>query len=86
VSEMYVLRVNGDEHAVADAWLGESLLYVLRERLGFPAPRPDASRVMRLVFGVRRHDVGVRLPRARGGGRRLGDHTLEGFSPASAAR
>jgi len=39
VSEMYVLRVNGDEHAVADAWLGESLLYVLRERLGFPGAK-----------------------------------------------
>jgi carbon-monoxide dehydrogenase small subunit len=36
---MYVLRVNGDEHAVADAWLGESLLYVLRERLGFPGAK-----------------------------------------------
>ena len=39
MTEMYVLRVNGDEHAVADAWLGESLLYVLRERLGFPAAK-----------------------------------------------
>jgi carbon-monoxide dehydrogenase small subunit len=37
--EIYVLRVNGDDHAVADAWLGESLLYVLRERLGFPAAK-----------------------------------------------
>jgi carbon-monoxide dehydrogenase small subunit len=36
---MYVLRVNGDEHAVANAWLGESLLYVLRERLGFPGAK-----------------------------------------------
>jgi carbon-monoxide dehydrogenase small subunit len=36
---MYVLRVNGDEHAVADAWLGESLLYVLRERLGLPGAK-----------------------------------------------
>jgi carbon-monoxide dehydrogenase small subunit len=36
---MYGLRVNGDEHAVADAWLGESLLYVLRERLGFPGAK-----------------------------------------------
>jgi aerobic carbon-monoxide dehydrogenase small subunit len=34
VSEHYRLRVNGDEHDVRDAWLGESLLYVLRERLG----------------------------------------------------
>ncbi|MDQ1454858.1 MAG: aerobic carbon-monoxide dehydrogenase small subunit [Actinomycetota bacterium] len=39
MSEMYVLRVNGDEHGVADAWLGESLLYVLRERLGFPGAK-----------------------------------------------
>jgi aerobic carbon-monoxide dehydrogenase small subunit len=34
MSEHYKLHVNGTEHAVADAWLGESLLYVLRERLG----------------------------------------------------
>jgi carbon-monoxide dehydrogenase small subunit len=36
---MYVLRVNGDDCAVADAWLGESLLYVLRERLGLPGAK-----------------------------------------------
>ncbi|MEE4542209.1 2Fe-2S iron-sulfur cluster-binding protein [Streptomyces sp. V4-01] len=30
----YTLRVNGAERPVTDAWLGESLLYVLRERLG----------------------------------------------------
>ena len=30
----YVLHVNGTPHEVADAWIGESLLYVLRERLG----------------------------------------------------
>ena len=30
----YVLRVNDDEHEVLDAWEGESLLFVLRERLG----------------------------------------------------
>jgi carbon-monoxide dehydrogenase small subunit len=34
VTEHYTLRVNGDDHEVRDAWLGESLLYVLRERLG----------------------------------------------------
>ena len=33
--EMYLLRVNGTEQHVKDAWVGESLLYVLRERLGF---------------------------------------------------
>jgi carbon-monoxide dehydrogenase small subunit len=32
---MYSLRVNGTEQHVKDAWIGESLLYVLRERLGF---------------------------------------------------
>ncbi|WP_225844427.1 (2Fe-2S)-binding protein [Streptomyces sp. HPF1205] len=30
----YMLRVNGSDRPVTDAWLGESLLYVLRERLG----------------------------------------------------
>jgi aerobic carbon-monoxide dehydrogenase small subunit len=34
MSEVYRLRVNGVDHDVADSWLGESLLYVLRERLG----------------------------------------------------
>ena len=34
VSETYRLHVNGVSHDVADAWLGENLLYVLRERLG----------------------------------------------------
>src|SRR5580700_4174506 len=35
----YTLRVNGSEHDVADAWLGESLLYVLRERLELPGSK-----------------------------------------------
>ena len=39
MSEIYLLRVNGEDRAVADAWLGESLLYVLRERLGFPGAK-----------------------------------------------
>ena len=34
MTEHYQLHVNGTRHDVADAWLGESLLYVLRERLG----------------------------------------------------
>jgi carbon-monoxide dehydrogenase small subunit len=33
-NESYDLHVNGSRHAVRDAWIGESLLYVLRERLG----------------------------------------------------
>ena len=32
--ESYTLRVNGRDHLVNDALLGENLLYVLRERLG----------------------------------------------------
>jgi carbon-monoxide dehydrogenase small subunit len=39
VSEQYVLEVNGTAHEVHDAWLGESLLYVLRERLGLPGAK-----------------------------------------------
>jgi len=34
VTESYRLRVNGADHDVDDAWIGESLLHVLRERLG----------------------------------------------------
>jgi carbon-monoxide dehydrogenase small subunit len=34
VSEHYTLHVNGVDHDVRDAWVGENLLYVLRERLG----------------------------------------------------
>ena len=33
-TEIYNLTVNGTKHDVRDAWVGESLLYVLRERLG----------------------------------------------------
>jgi len=33
-----VLRINGDEHET-DVWEGESLLYALRERLGFPGSK-----------------------------------------------
>jgi carbon-monoxide dehydrogenase small subunit len=35
----YTLNVNGTEHPVRDAWIGESLLYVLRERLGLPGSK-----------------------------------------------
>ena len=35
----YRLRVNGAVHDVTDAWVGESLLYVLRERLGLPGAK-----------------------------------------------
>jgi aerobic carbon-monoxide dehydrogenase small subunit len=35
----YTLTVNGVAHLVEDAWAGESLLHVLRERLGLPAAK-----------------------------------------------
>lgn len=37
--EMYSLTVNGERREVRDAWVGESLLYVLRERLGLPGSK-----------------------------------------------
>ena len=36
---IYQLRVNGKIREVRDAWVGESLLYVLRERLGLPGTK-----------------------------------------------
>jgi carbon-monoxide dehydrogenase small subunit len=39
VSESYTLRVNGAERAVSEVWVGESLLTVLRDRLGLPAAK-----------------------------------------------
>lgn len=33
-TEHYTLKVNGRLHEVQDSWIGESLLFVLRERLG----------------------------------------------------
>ena len=35
----YSLSINGGAHPVQDAWIGESLLYVLRERLGLPGAK-----------------------------------------------
>ncbi len=35
----YTLTVNGSKHTVEAGWQGESLLYVLRERLGLPAAK-----------------------------------------------
>ncbi|KUL54001.1 2Fe-2S iron-sulfur cluster-binding protein [Streptomyces sp. NRRL S-1521] len=39
----YVLRVNGTDRPVSDAWIGESLLYVLRERLGLAGAKDGCS-------------------------------------------
>jgi carbon-monoxide dehydrogenase small subunit len=39
LSETYELTVNGEAQEVGSAWLGESLLYVLRERLGLPGSK-----------------------------------------------
>jgi carbon-monoxide dehydrogenase small subunit len=34
-----VMTVNGKRHEVEDLWPGESLLYVLRERMGYPGSK-----------------------------------------------
>jgi carbon-monoxide dehydrogenase small subunit len=39
MAEHYTLHVNGRDHEVRDAWIGESLLDVLRERLGLMAAK-----------------------------------------------
>ncbi|MET9778434.1 2Fe-2S iron-sulfur cluster-binding protein [Streptomyces sp. NPDC006367] len=39
----YVLRVNDADRPVTDAWIGESLLYVLRERLGLAGAKDGCS-------------------------------------------
>ncbi|GGP68051.1 2Fe-2S iron-sulfur cluster-binding protein [Streptomyces melanogenes] len=39
----YVLRVNGTDRPVTEAWVGESLLYVLRERLGLAGAKDGCS-------------------------------------------
>jgi aerobic carbon-monoxide dehydrogenase small subunit len=39
VNVRYALRVNGRIHEVEDAWLGESLLNVLRDRLDLPGTK-----------------------------------------------
>ncbi|MCL6736804.1 2Fe-2S iron-sulfur cluster-binding protein [Streptomyces neyagawaensis] len=39
----YVLSVNGADRPVTDAWIGESLLYVLRERLGLAGAKDGCS-------------------------------------------
>jgi carbon-monoxide dehydrogenase small subunit len=38
-NEFYSLQVNGKTMPVQDSWVGESLLYVLRERLGLPGTK-----------------------------------------------
>jgi len=39
MSENYSLSVNGKSLEVRDSWVGESLLYVLRQRLGLPGTK-----------------------------------------------
>ena len=46
VNESYTLRVNGEAHEVRDAWVGESLLYVLRERLCLPGAKAGCEHVL----------------------------------------
>ena len=78
--------VNGTEHSVDDVWPGESLLYVLRERLGLPGAKNaceqgecgscsvwlDGTLVCAcLVLAAQAHDRRVRTVEALGGEERL---------------
>jgi aerobic carbon-monoxide dehydrogenase small subunit len=38
-NQTYTLTINGVKREVKDSWIGESLLYVLRERLGLPGAK-----------------------------------------------
>ena len=79
------LTVNGERRAVDGAWGGESLLYVLRERLGLPGlqERVRAGRV-RLVLGLPRRRGRLRLPRARRRRRRAARSSpSRGWRPAT---
>lgn len=38
------VTINGVERTADDVWAGESLLYVLRERLGLPGSKMPASK------------------------------------------
>ena len=52
MSESFVLHVNGAEYEVTDAWLGESLLDTLRDRL---APEFRLDDQWNLPFLIREH-------------------------------
>jgi aerobic carbon-monoxide dehydrogenase small subunit len=39
MNQVYTLHVNGVEREVHDSWIGENLLYVLRERFGLTAAK-----------------------------------------------
>ena len=40
----YELTVNDSRYVISGSWLGESLLYVLRERLGLYGPKMLANK------------------------------------------
>ena len=44
-SNQYELTVNDSKYVISGSWLGESLLYVLRERLGLYGSKMLASKV-----------------------------------------
>jgi carbon-monoxide dehydrogenase small subunit len=82
VTASYVLTVNGTEHHIVDAWEGESLLHVLRERLGLVAAKAGCEQgscgsCSVLVDGVL--VCACLVLAATGPGRRI--VTLEGVQP-----
>ena len=65
------IEVNGERNEADDVWPGESLLYVLRERMGLPGSKNaceqgECGSCTVYLDGV----LGVRLPRRCRSGRR----------------
>lgn len=83
-SASYVLRVNGEEQRVDDAWVGESLLFVLRSRLGLTGAKDGCGSGECGACSVLIDDVLVcscLTPAATAAGRDI--RTIEGFSAGS---
>ncbi len=94
----YVLSVNGRDLPVADAWVGESLLYVLRERLGQPGSKNACEQgecgsctvaidgeVHTACLVLAAQADGARIETAAAGGEGL-DHVQEAFLAAGAVQ
>ncbi len=86
-SDHYILDVNGAAREVTDSWLGESLLDVLRDRLGSDRHQGSlrAGRV-RVVQRAGRRRAGVLVPGAGRGGRRPADRHDRGHRAARGRR
>ena len=80
--EHYRLHVNGTDHDVADAWVGESLLFVLRERVGLLGTKGACEQGECGSCSVaRRRRARLLVPVLAAACRRTGDHRPSKGSP-----